>query len=237
MRIVKLLLTILLLGYPCSAGADPGSTITFANQSGDLALVKLVGPSRQAVDVPSGTTRTVKVSAGSYYLLVRYGAKPGSYRYSKGQSFDVEEKQTALSSEYSRISITLHKVVGGNYSSAPSSREEFEGQEVLEDLMPQPLMVNFNECKDRFVHFATSIYIGKRGTEDDLIKDFDKDRFPEIALLFLCSGNTKLAKHGREWLAVNKPDTPRSCSELYLSSYICSQGYKSYPLLSKTGQG
>ena len=38
----------------------PLPTITFDNQSGKPALVGLIGPSKQSVDVPDGQKRTVK---------------------------------------------------------------------------------------------------------------------------------------------------------------------------------
>ncbi len=102
------------------AKSSDKSTITFINKSGVPALVKLVGPTRNAVDIANGTSRTVNVSGGSYQLLVRYGT-PGKYRYSKGDPFTVRE----TANEYEEISITLHTVAGGNYDSRPSSPDEF----------------------------------------------------------------------------------------------------------------
>jgi hypothetical protein len=98
------------------------STISLDNQSGEPALVKLVGPTGHIVEVPSGTSRTVNVTAGEYYLLARYGSDPGRYAYSRGNPFKVEE----TASQYSAITITLHKVVGGNYPTQSSSRAEFD---------------------------------------------------------------------------------------------------------------
>lgn len=102
------------------------STVTFDNKSGETALVKLVGPTAQAVEVPNGQSSTLEAAAGRYYILVRYGSDPNKYRYTKGEPFEVEEKETATAREYSKITITLHPVVGGNYSTGPSSKEEFE---------------------------------------------------------------------------------------------------------------
>ena len=65
--------------------------------------------------------RTVTILGGEYYLLVRYG-KPGSYHYTKCDRFKVTQTAT----RYSIITITLHKVKGGNYGSEPSSADEFE---------------------------------------------------------------------------------------------------------------
>lgn len=116
---VTILLLFSAVGF--AAQALRGS-ITFDNQSGEPALVKLVGPTTQAVEVPNGEKRTVNVAAGEYYLLARYGADPKRYIYSRGDPFKVEETAT----RYSVITITLHKVVGGNYPTHPTSAEEFD---------------------------------------------------------------------------------------------------------------
>ena len=90
---------------------DNPNTITFDNQSGEDALVKLIGPTKRAVKVSTRETQTVNVAAGKYYILTRYGSKPDQYRYSKGKPFTVTQTAT----QYSIITITLHKVIGGNY--------------------------------------------------------------------------------------------------------------------------
>lgn len=97
------------------------NTVTFDNKSGEHAIVRVIGPSQQAVEVPNGESRLVHVSQGEYYILVRYGRKPKYYRYSKGDSFSV----TQTSTKYSAITITLHKVVEGNYSTHEVTAEEF----------------------------------------------------------------------------------------------------------------
>lgn len=97
-------------------------TVTFDNQSGNFALVQLIGPTRHTVEVPHGEKRTVHVATGEYYILTRSGKKPEEYHYAKGDPFNVRES----TNQYSAVTITLHKVVGGNYPSHPSSREEFE---------------------------------------------------------------------------------------------------------------
>lgn len=101
---------------------DNPNTITFENESGEPAVVKLVGPSDQSVEVSQGESRTVNVAAGKYHILVRYGSKGDQYTYSKGDPFTVEQTAT----QYSAISITLHKVVDGNYATHPTSRAEFD---------------------------------------------------------------------------------------------------------------
>ena len=120
----RLLLFLILIcpALPLLYAEDHPNTITFENQSGEPAVVKLVGPSGQSVEVPQGKTRTINVAAGEFYILVRYGGKAGQYTYSKGDPFIVEQTAT----QYSAISITLHKVVDGNYSTYPTSRAEFD---------------------------------------------------------------------------------------------------------------
>lgn len=99
------------------------SSITFVNQSGEAATVRLVGPSRQEAFVPSGASRTLRrIAAGHYWLLIRYeGSKTGG-RNVAGEHFNVEATQQI----YSRITITLHGVVGGNYGSASIPAEIFD---------------------------------------------------------------------------------------------------------------
>src|SRR5437870_4845307 len=100
--------------FVVSAGAQSAapSTVTFGNQSGQGALVKVVGPTRGVVPVPTRSRAGVHVQAGEYYILVRYGV-PGHYSYSMGQRFSVEGSDGS----HSVITITLHKVVNGNYES------------------------------------------------------------------------------------------------------------------------
>lgn len=74
------------------------------------------------LEVQTGEKRTVNVAPGEYHLLVRYGGDPGGYTYSRGDPFRVEE--TAI--QHSVIAITLHKVVGGNYSTRPTSKDDFD---------------------------------------------------------------------------------------------------------------
>lgn len=124
----KLFLAIMFLilglraNLPDVNALDNPNTITFDNQSGEPALVKLVGPTRQAVDVPKGQKRTVHVAAGEYHLLIRYGSDAREYSYSKGDPFKVHKNAT----QYSSISITLHKVVGGNYPIRQTTRKKFD---------------------------------------------------------------------------------------------------------------
>ena len=120
-----ILLSILIglgLNPLCVYASDKPNTITFYNLSGEYSLVKLMGPTGQTVEVSHGERRTVNVAAGEYYILVRYGGKPDQYKYSKGDLFTVTQTAT----EYSVLTITLHKVVDGNYPVHPVSSEEFD---------------------------------------------------------------------------------------------------------------
>ena len=116
--VIACIITLLQMAAPPANAMD--NTVSFNNRSGDPALVKLIGPTYREIEVADGSTGTVSASGGNYYILVRYGT-PGQYRYSKGQSFQVVQTPTTRS----RITITLHKVVGGNYSSQSIGPNEF----------------------------------------------------------------------------------------------------------------
>jgi hypothetical protein len=127
---VSVLLTLALLlvlggtaGH-AQRGQTPRATITFDNQSGQFALVKVVGPTRRQAQVPNAQKRTVTVAGGQYYILTRYGTDPKAYTYSKGNTFQV----TQTARQHSVITITLHKVVGGNYQTTAVPASEFESQ-------------------------------------------------------------------------------------------------------------
>ena len=100
--------------------AQDRPTITFVNQSGENCVVKLVGPSGGYVDVQRGGQNTVAVGGGNYYILTRYG-EPGRFSFTRGTPFYVTETPYSVS----RISITLHKVVDGNYLTKPDSGRDF----------------------------------------------------------------------------------------------------------------
>jgi hypothetical protein len=108
----------LVCGFTVTSGAQ--SKVVFDNQSGEQALVKLVGPTQTEVDVPNGAKVGADAAAGRYAIKVRYGT-PGNYHYAKGQEFEVKETATTRS----ETTITLHKVVAGNYETEPISGTEF----------------------------------------------------------------------------------------------------------------
>ena len=120
LRLVAFTGVVMLMVMLTALNAVAANTITFDNQSGKPALVKLVGPTAATVTVPKGTKQTTNAAAGHYTIKVRYGT-PGAYAYSKGDEFDVKETATSESA----ITITLHAVVNGNYGTRPISETEF----------------------------------------------------------------------------------------------------------------
>ena len=113
-------LFVIILAITVQAGSEING-LTFMNRSGDLALVKLVGPSRRVVQVPDGQDRRVQIASGTYCIYVRYGEE-GHYSYTKGESFVIRE----VAGGYIEARLTLHGVVNGNYAVEGSSRQEFE---------------------------------------------------------------------------------------------------------------
>jgi hypothetical protein len=115
---------VMLLAMLSVLNAGAANTITFDNQSGKPALVKLVGPTAATVAVANGAKQTTNAAAGHYTIKVRYGT-PGAYAYSKGDEFDVKQ----MANSESAITITLHAVVNGNYGTRPISEKEFGSEE------------------------------------------------------------------------------------------------------------
>jgi hypothetical protein len=105
----------------CTVPAFAQNKVIFDNQSGDPALVKLIGPTQTEVVVPNRAKVVADAAAGRYLIKVRYDTR-GKYHYSKGQEFEVKETATTRS----ETTITLHKVTAGNYDSRPISKGEFD---------------------------------------------------------------------------------------------------------------
>ena len=97
--------------------------ITFDNQSGQNALVKLIGSTRLVVKVPKQRKKTVHAAEGDYYILVRYGDSAKDFTYTKSDVFAV----TQSGDQYSIITFTLYRTRGGDFNVQPVSPEEFEG--------------------------------------------------------------------------------------------------------------
>ena len=111
----------------------PLHTITFDNQSGQNAVVKLVGPTRMVTRISLGYLQSSGRSSadigGEYYILVRYGNAPKEYVYTKGEPFVVNQ----LENQYSVITITLHRVISGHSVAGLISGEEFENAGVSDE--------------------------------------------------------------------------------------------------------
>lgn len=116
----------------CTLPAFGQNKVLFDNQSGEVALVKLIGPTQTVVEVPTGAKVGTDAAAGKYIVKVRYGT-PGNYRYSQGQDFEVTETASGTT----ETTITLHKVVAGNYETHPISESEF-GAAGAERAVPRP---------------------------------------------------------------------------------------------------
>ncbi len=139
------------------------NTITFDNQSGEFAIVKLVGPTKTAVEVPNGQERTVHVETGDYFLLGRYGTNAEEYKYTKGDPFKVSQPL----GQYSAITITLHKVIEGNYRAEPVSGDEFEKTRILAQTPETKPLNSLFEENEKIVHWLENNgpYQGSQGMD------------------------------------------------------------------------
>ncbi|MFH0820111.1 MAG: hypothetical protein V1892_03705 [bacterium] len=116
------LFLILFLINPILALAQDNS-VTFDNQSGEDALVKLISSAGEAqkITVPNGSKETIyNLGNDTYHVKVRYGT-PGHCRYIKGEYFELK----AFDPYYAVANITLHPIVGGNYDTQSISEAEF----------------------------------------------------------------------------------------------------------------
>ena len=76
------------------------------------------------VDVPNASTKGILIKNGTYYIVTRYGSAEEKYRYSKGRKFTMN----ASKKKRQIVTITLHKVKGGNYSTKKVGKDAFEGK-------------------------------------------------------------------------------------------------------------
>jgi hypothetical protein len=106
---------------PCEAQQAPNKII-FDNQSGQNAVVKVIGPTKLVVKVPKQLKKTVHVADGDYHILVRYGDSAKDYTYTKSDPFAV----TPLGDQYSIITFTLYRTKGGDFNATSVPQEEFE---------------------------------------------------------------------------------------------------------------
>ncbi len=124
----KLYWPLLLMGVlamvPVVAWADSTkpNSITFENQSGRNAVVRIIGPTKSIAKMQRDETRIVHVSAGDYYILVRYGDSKKEFNYTKSAVFPVTQSEN----KFSVIRFILHRRSGGTFNSQPVSGNEFE---------------------------------------------------------------------------------------------------------------
>jgi len=97
-------------------------TIIIKNYSGELAFVKLIGPTIQAIEIPQVQHRTVNALQGKYYFLVRYGSDSDKHTYFCSDSITVGKSVL----KDSVVTIILYKDFGSGYSIRKISRDEFE---------------------------------------------------------------------------------------------------------------
>ena len=105
----------------CTAGSLR-NTIILANQSGQNAVVRVVGSTRVTVRIAKQQKKTVRVAEGEYYLLARYGDSDKEYTYTKSNPFLVTESDT----QFSIVTFTLHRRAEGDFHTIAIPEEEFE---------------------------------------------------------------------------------------------------------------
>ena len=108
---------------PWAAQSTPNKII-FDNQSGQNAVVKLIGSTKLVVKVPKQRKKTVHVAAGDYTILVRYGDSEKDFTYTKSDPFEVSQTED----HFSIITFTLYRTRGGDFNVSSISPEEFEGE-------------------------------------------------------------------------------------------------------------
>ena len=70
--------------------------------------------------IPAGKSGSVNLPAGEYYDVVRFQSKSGAFSYSKGDGF------TLKPNKFSKLVMTLHPVLNGNYHSYNCSAKDFD---------------------------------------------------------------------------------------------------------------
>ncbi len=95
------------------------SELTLDNQTDMDVLVKVVGDANytRTANVRAHASSTITCRTGSFYLKMRYREKNGNLIYQKGDNFSLDS--------FSKTTITLHKVVGGNYGSSSMRASDF----------------------------------------------------------------------------------------------------------------
>jgi len=116
---------------PSPAEAGGKNTLNLDNKSGEDAIVRVFDEesSRRIAEarVPTGRKHGTSVPDGRYYIVVKYIPQPkqdgkASPTYAKGDPFTIRPP----AGKRSVVTITLHKVVNGNYSTVPTDEKAFE---------------------------------------------------------------------------------------------------------------
>ena len=87
---LPMMLLALYLGFAgTTAWGANKNKLTIENQSGEDVSVRITGLWEWVLEIPADEERTIRVPAGMYRYLVRYGQEP-NYRYSRGKPFELE---------------------------------------------------------------------------------------------------------------------------------------------------
>ena len=70
--------------------------------------------------IPAGKSGTIKLPPGEYYEVAKFQLKSGDFIYSKGGGFSIKPDK------YSKLVMTLHPVINGNYHSYSCSAKDFD---------------------------------------------------------------------------------------------------------------
>jgi tetratricopeptide (TPR) repeat protein len=195
MRKTVMVLAVLLAGVMLT---NAQNSVSFDNQSGEPALVKLIGPTSNEIEVPDGTKQALQVLAGKYLIKVRYGVQ-GKFHYTKGQEFTVEETATTTSA----ITITLHRVVNGNYESTPISEQEFSAGNFTDLGASNKTTLHTLAKQDKQKVLDALVFLNRsqmdinRGDIDSAIADANKalDIKPDYAEAYCNRASAKRAKN------------------------------------------
>lgn len=117
-----------------SQAKKPSNTLTIQNDSGQFAVIKIVGPTRAVMKVPLDRKKKIHLAPGEYYILVRFGFAPKEYIYTKGKLFTLTQEQD----RFSHTSITLHRVIAGIENPYEVSGEEFKNFILLKGMKNSP---------------------------------------------------------------------------------------------------
>jgi len=171
--------------------ASAQNVVEFENKSGRPVFVKLIGPTYEEIIIPKDGSAKVPVSTGLYTFRVRYGAN-GSYRYSRGQKFRVEENEQT----WNQMTITLQMAEAEDFSAHPISRDRFEttdpsslcnceseiGSAWARFILNENIIPAEKRIKLRYAFSVGCAYAGMMLSDEVLYIDPEKIDFHPIAL-------------------------------------------------------